>query len=277
MSGVAGRNFRFGVVATPQGGAQQWRDTARRAEQLGYATLLVPDNLHLPAPTVSLAIAASVTSTLRLGTYVLASPLRTPRAAAWDAHSLTELTDGRFELGLGTGLPEMREAAVELGLPYGSAAERLDQIAQTIDLLRRLEDTRRTPILIAAGGPKATALAMQKADIVALSQFSGPRGQAVRTARELGEKFGERLGNVELAANIFVVGDEVPPWVEHFVGIDAATMIAQDSLTMLRGGSVTEMADEIRRRRDALGLSYLSVNQVFMEQFAPIVERLTGR
>ena len=87
--------------------------------------MLTPDNLQLPNPAVALAIAAGVTTELRLGTFVLASPLRTPRAAAWEAHSLTRLTESRFELGLGTGLPSMREQAAELGLPYGTGAERL--------------------------------------------------------------------------------------------------------------------------------------------------------
>ena len=274
---MADKSFRFGVVATSDGGASKWRDKARRVEELGYTTLLVPDSLHFPTPTVSLAIAAAVTSTLRVGTYVLAIPMRTPRAAAWEAHSLTDLTDGRFELGLGTGLPAMRAAAAELGLPYGNATERLDQIAQTIDHLRRLEGGRRTSVLIAAGGPRATALAMEKADTVAISQFSGPREHALQAAQGLRDTFGGRLDNIELATNIFVVGDEVPSWIEQFVGADAETMIAQDSLTMLRGNSVAELAAEIQRRRDTLGLSYISVNQVFMEQFAPIVERLTGR
>ncbi len=118
---MAGRAFRFGVVAAPQGGAKQWRDLAVRAEEQGFSTLLTPDNLHFAAPTVSLAIAASVTTSLRVGTFVLASPLRTPRAAAWDAHSLSSMTEGRFELGLGTGLPVMKDQAAELGLSYESA------------------------------------------------------------------------------------------------------------------------------------------------------------
>jgi alkanesulfonate monooxygenase SsuD/methylene tetrahydromethanopterin reductase-like flavin-dependent oxidoreductase (luciferase family) len=149
------RTFRFGVVAAPTAGAQAWRDTARRIEQLGYQVLVTPDNLMLPAPTVSLAVAASVTTTLRVGSYVLASPLRTPRAAAWDAHSLATLTGDRFELGLGTGIPVMRQQAEELGLPYGSGPERLDAVEQTIAGLRSLETGTRTPVLIAAGGPRA--------------------------------------------------------------------------------------------------------------------------
>ena len=76
------RAFRFGVAAAAQEGGAKWRDVARRAEELGYSTLVSPDNLNLPTPTAALAAAAAVTTRLRVGSYVLASPLRTARAAA---------------------------------------------------------------------------------------------------------------------------------------------------------------------------------------------------
>src|SRR5579862_5163052 len=108
------RAFRFGVVTTPQNGLAGWLQTARRVEELGYSTLLMPDGLQLLAPFVSLGVAASATTSLRVGTFVLASPLRNPRIAAWDAHSLSILTGGRFELGIGTGRPEVAEESVNL-------------------------------------------------------------------------------------------------------------------------------------------------------------------
>ena len=37
------------------------------------------------------------------------------------------------------------------------------------------------------------------------------------------------------------------------------------------------MADELERRRDVLGISYMSVNAAFMEQFSPVIELLAGR
>jgi alkanesulfonate monooxygenase SsuD/methylene tetrahydromethanopterin reductase-like flavin-dependent oxidoreductase (luciferase family) len=274
---TAGKAFRFGVVAAAEDGAREWQQTARRVESLGFATLLTPDNLELPAPTVSLGIASAVTSRLRVGTFVLASPLRTPRAAAWDAHSLTVLTDGRFDLGLGTGLPMMRQAAMELGLPYGNARERLDHIGQTIDHVRRLDGTARTPIMVAAGGPRARELALARADIMVVSQFAGPRAAAVESARELRRQAADRIDDVELATTIFVVGEHVPESMQGFLGADAATLIAQDSLSMLRGESVQAMADELQRRRDTLAVSYVVVNYAFVEQFAPLVERLSGR
>jgi probable F420-dependent oxidoreductase len=270
------RGFRFGVVATPEGGPQQWTATARRAEELGYSTLLMPDGVQLLAPFPSLAMAASVTTTLRVGTFVLASPLRPPRAAAWEGHSLSVLTDGRFDFGIGTGRPQVQEAAEGFGLPYGSADERLQQVADAVAHLRELDGDRHTPVMVAAGGPKALALAARAADIVTLAALPlAGRDHIGRLAEQLRAAAGERADEIELAMNLLVVGDEMPPWTQRFIGVDHATLVAHDSHVLLRG-STTEMADELRRRRDAFGVSYVSVNGAFLEQLAPVVERLTG-
>ncbi|HEY3468934.1 MAG TPA: LLM class flavin-dependent oxidoreductase [Amycolatopsis sp.] len=267
--------FRFGVVSAPQEGGARWLATARRAEELGYSTLLCPDNLNLPTPTAALAAAAAATTELRVGSFVLASPLRTARAAAWEAHSLTTVTDGRFELGLGTGLPTMRQQAEELGLPYGSGQDRLDSISETIDHVRRLDGDAHTPVMVAAGGPKARRLAGKKADIVALAGGAlTTREELAGHAREIREAAGDR--DVELSLNIWVVGEQVPPWIRGFIGVDAETLIEHDSLAIVRGG-VDAMAEELERRREELGVSYFSVNGAFIEEFAPLVERLTGK
>jgi len=271
------RPFRFGVVATPQGPPEQWLSTARRVEQLGYSTLLMPDGLQLLAPFPALAVAATTTTSLRVGTFVLASPLRPPRSAAWEAHSLGVLTGDRFELGVGTGRPEVRAFAEQLGVPFGSAAERLQQVADTVTHLRELDGERRTPVLIAAGGPRARELAARIADIVTLAAPPLADEDAYAAmAAHLRSAAGERAEGIELAMNLFVVGDEVPPWARGFLGVGADELIAHRSLTMLRG-SVTEMSDELQRRREAFGVSYVSVNGAFLEQLAPVVERLAGR
>lgn len=269
------RPFRFGVVATPQDD-EQWRTTARRVAELGYSTLLMPDGMQLLSPFPSLATAAAVTD-LRVGTFVLAGPLRPPRSAAWEAHSLTVLTGGRFELGLGTGLPAVRESARRLGLPYGTAAERLGQLTETVAHLRELDGERHTPVLMAAGGPKARAVAAATADIVTLAADPlATREEVGAMAVDLRAQAGQRADQIELAMNLFVVGDHVPPWAQHFIGADAATLIKHDSLTMLRGDT-RAMANELQRRRDTFGVSYISVNAACYEQLAPVVELLSGR
>ncbi len=268
--------LRFGVVATPRT-AGQWVSTARHVAELGYDTLLMPDNVRLPAPLPSLAIAAGAAD-LGIGTWVLAAPLRPPRLVAWEAHTLAALTDGRFELGLGTGLPALGQQARELGLPFGTPRERLDLVAQTIDALRDYDgEGPRTPVLVAASGPRALALAAARADTVTLAVGAlTPRDEVAAKVAQLRALAGDRADEIELAAGIFVVGDELPPEAQRFIGADLAALSAVESLAHVRG-TPREMADEVLRRRARFGISYWSVSSAFCEQFAPVVELLAGQ
>src|SRR5690349_8642176 len=99
------REFRFGVVAGTAATGAEWAATARRAEDLGYDTFLVPDTLHTLEPFAALATAATATRTLRVGTYVLSAPNRSAGMVAWQTESLQRLSGGRFELGIGGGRP----------------------------------------------------------------------------------------------------------------------------------------------------------------------------
>lgn len=278
VESVTGKPFRFAVQATPDS-PDQWLAVARRAEELGYSSLLMPDVTQLPSPMTALAVAAGATTTLRVGTWVLAAPLRPARLSAWDGHTLSLLTGGRFEFGIGTGRPEVvAEAARLLGEPELTAGQRLARMEQTVDELRALDGERHTPVLMAVGGPKARALAAAKADIVTLAAgLFASREEVAGLVAEVRAAAGERGDDLEFAMPIFVVGDEAPPWILRFMGADMATLTARDSLMILRGGSPAELADELQRRRDTLGISYFSMNGAFTEQFAPVVELLKGR
>jgi alkanesulfonate monooxygenase SsuD/methylene tetrahydromethanopterin reductase-like flavin-dependent oxidoreductase (luciferase family) len=206
------------------------------------------------------------------------SPLRLPRLTAWDAHSLSVLSGGRFEFGIGTGRPEVVKQAAELtGQPPASAGRRLAMVEQAIDELRAYDGDHHTPVLVAAAGPKAMALAAAKADIVTIA--IGPlaeRDEVARFVAQTREAAGDRADAIEFANPIFVVGDEAPPWVAQFMQTDMATLIARESLQILRG-TTQQMADELQRRRDRLDLSYVTVNAAFTDQLAPVVELLAGR
>lgn len=269
--------FRFGVVDAPRGSADDWLGTARRIAGLGYSTLLSPDGLGLHAPFVALAAAATAVPELRVATFVLAAPLRPPREAAWQAHSLSVLSGGRFDCGIGTGRPEARAEAESFGRTWGTGAERLAAVRDSVAALREMDgDGPRTPVMIAAGGPKGLQLAATEADVVALAV--GPAGSTadvttmVRTVRE---HAGDRAGHVELAMSLFLVGDEVQPWVRQRMGVDPAEMHRRDSPGALRG-SPREMADHLLARREATGVSYYAVDRTFVDTLAPVVELLTG-
>src|SRR5580765_971526 len=115
------RPFRFGVVAAAARSGDEWIARARRVESLGYATLVMPDNLQYTLAPLP-ALAAAATRTLRLGTYVLPNDFRHPVLLAKDVATLDLLSGGRFELGLGAGRPDAARDNKMLGLPFDSGA-----------------------------------------------------------------------------------------------------------------------------------------------------------
>src|SRR5438552_8828936 len=153
------RPFRFGVVAPLTTDLPTWRDRVRRFADSGYSTLLMPDFPQLqPWPGPTLALAAALTD-LRVGTWVYASPLRPAWSTAGEAHSLTVLSDGRFEMGIGTGRPGIEDELRELGLPVLASSERLARVRETVAALHDLDGPGlHTPVVMAVRGPKAQAL-----------------------------------------------------------------------------------------------------------------------
>src|ERR1700694_2968980 len=139
--GVAGavRPCRFGVFAASARSAQERIAKAQRAESLGYATLVIPDNLqHTLAPLPALAMAAAATRTLRVGTYVLPNDFRNPVLLAKDVATLDLLSGGRFELGLGAGRPDAAAETRRLGLPFDSGAVRVARLAESLGIVKAL-------------------------------------------------------------------------------------------------------------------------------------------
>lgn len=269
--------FRFGVIAAPRGSAQDWLGLARRVADLGYSTLLSPDGPALHEPFVALGTAAAAVPELRVGTFVLAAPLRAPRTAAWAGHSLSVLSDGRFDFGIGTGRPDVLAEAESFGRSSGTAADRLAGVRDSIAALRELDgDDRHTPVMIAAAGPRALELAASEADVVALAARPGSSHAEITAMSDtVRERAGDRADDLELALNLFLVGDDVQPWIRQVLGVDPAQLHRTDSPGAVRG-TPQEMADQLRRRRDSTGVTYYAVDQTAVDALAPAVELLVG-
>ena len=266
------RPFRFGVVAPVRSDLPTWQDQVRRIADSGYSTLLMPDVPRMqPAPGPVLAVAATITD-LRVGTWVSASPLRSAFHLAWEAHSLSELTGGRFELGVGTGRPGIEDELRTLGMPVLSARERLLQLRDTLTTLRELDGPdRRTPVAMAVRGPKAQALAAELADTVTFAITPDDRRAEVDAwARNV-----RSMADVELALHISVVGERVAPFMTTPT-TDPAVLRAADSLAYLPDDPKAA-AEELQRRRDELGFSYVVIGSNSAEAFAPVVAELAGR
>src|SRR5919202_1092810 len=264
------RPFRFGVVAPVLTDLPTWRARVHRIADAGCSTLLMPDVPQWqPAPGPTLASAAAIAN-MRVGTWVYASPLRPHWTTAWEAHSLSVLTEGRFEMGIGTGRPGIED---ELGLPVVPPSERLAQVRETVRALRDLDGpTLHTPVVMAVRGPKAQALAAEVAATVTFAQLPGEsRADVARLARDVRAI----RDDVELALHVSVIGDTVAPFMAP-PDTDPAALRAADSLAILPDDPAAA-AEEIQRRREEIGFSYVVVGAAFADALAPVVAELAGR
>jgi alkanesulfonate monooxygenase SsuD/methylene tetrahydromethanopterin reductase-like flavin-dependent oxidoreductase (luciferase family) len=191
---------------------------------------------------------------------------------AWEAHSLSVLTEGRFEMGIGTGRPGIEDELRELGLPAVTPGGRLSQVRDTVTSLRELDGPDlHTPVVMAVRGPKARALAAELADTVTFAAMSGDsRAEMMRVAAEF-----RVLRDIELACHVPVVGDAVSPFMAH-PDTDPAALRAADSLLVLPSDP-TAATEEILRRREEGGFSYIVVGANAADALAPVVAALTGR
>ncbi|HEX3715078.1 MAG TPA: LLM class flavin-dependent oxidoreductase [Trebonia sp.] len=265
------RSFRFGVVAPLRTDVPTWRDQVRRIADCGYSTLLMPDvQQWQPAPGPTLAVAATLAD-LRVGTWVYASPLRPSWSMAWEAHSLSLLTEGRFEMGIGTGRPGIEDELRQLGLPVVTPGERLAQVRDAVTSLRDLDGPDlRTPVVMAVRGPKARALAVDLADTVTFATMPGEsRAEIMRMAGDF-----RAIRDVELALHVPVVGDAVSPFMAP-PDTDPAALRAADSLLVLPSDPAAAI-EEVLRRREEGGFSYIVVGANAADALAPVVAELTG-
>jgi len=244
----------------------------RRIADSGFSTLLMPDvQQWQPAPGPTLAVAATLAN-LRVGTWVYASPLRMPWSMAWEAHSLSVLTEGRFEMGIGTGRPGIEDELRQLGLPVVTPGERLSQVRDAVTSLRDLDGPDfHTPVVMAVRGPKARALAVDLADTVTFAAMPGDDSRAgiMRMAADF-----RAIRDVELALHVPVVGDTVSPFMAS-PDTDPAALRAADSLLVLPSDP-TAATEEVLRRREEGGFSYIVVGANAADALAPVVAELAG-
>ena len=120
------KDFRFGMSLRFIKSRTALVEKVKRAEDVGFDVLCVPDHIGAAAPFPTLTAAAMVTTRLRLSMYVLNAAFYKPALLSRDLLDLDKLSDGRLEIGLGTGY--VREEFEAAELPYPSAGARVDYL-----------------------------------------------------------------------------------------------------------------------------------------------------
>ncbi|MGI5248771.1 TIGR03621 family F420-dependent LLM class oxidoreductase [Actinacidiphila glaucinigra] len=299
------RRFRFGVNLLEPARGEAWQHKCRRVEELGYDVLQVPDHLDWPAPFPSLVAAAHATRRPVLGTFVLNAAFWNPVLLVREVATTVRLTGGRLELGLGAGY--LRAEFERAGLPYGTARDRVDHLERTVEALTGLfpgpggadgEDGRDgtgvplpplPPLLLGGNGPRMLRLAARHAAVVAFTGAEAdPAGddgelrllsaaaveERVAAARGFAAEYGTDPDFNVLVQRVVVTGDraaavrELAPHAPH---LDEEELL---DLPTLLVGTVTEIAEQLRRGRERFGFGYVTVLEPAMEAFAPVIAEL---
>ncbi|HEY8516803.1 MAG TPA: LLM class flavin-dependent oxidoreductase [Candidatus Binatia bacterium] len=145
MASSASQAPRVGVFLPLAG--LDWPTLRARAElieRLGYESLWLddhfwfptrPDENHLEAWTALSGLAVA-THRILLGPLVLCQSYRSPALLAKMAASLSDLSDGRLQLGLGAGW--MEEEYRAYGYAFPPPRVRSKQLAEAVEIVRRM-------------------------------------------------------------------------------------------------------------------------------------------
>jgi probable F420-dependent oxidoreductase len=292
-----------------------WQDKARRVEDLGYSVFLVPDHLAAMLATIPAVMsAADATTRLRVGTNVLNNDLRHPVLLARAAATMDLLTDGRLELGLGAGY--VRVEYDQAGLRFDRGGIRVERLGEAISIIKgllggaevnfagrhyRVAEHRiyplpvqrpHPPIIVGGNGPRLLTLAAKEADVVNLTGISFTRGgtqldmSGWRAAgidermRVIRQAAGPRFDRLELSAQVqrVIVTDrrrEAAAELQKSWRELSVEEILEAPFALI--GTVDEMVEALHARRERWGLSYFVTFEPYLEAFAPIVSRLTGK
>ena len=130
---------RYWAMLPPSRSAAKYAQAARDAEALGIEGVF---SVQLDSnPWIPLGAVAASSSRLRLATGIALAFTRAPFESALAALDLDRLSDGRFTLGLGTGVGA---ANIEhYGINYGQPVARLAEAVQIIKLVLSGEARRR--------------------------------------------------------------------------------------------------------------------------------------
>ncbi|MEM7017671.1 MAG: TIGR03621 family F420-dependent LLM class oxidoreductase [Pseudomonadota bacterium] len=268
----------------------------------------IQDVAAIPA----MAVAAEATSTIGIGCRVFCTGYRPVPILAKEVFTLDFFSEGRLELGLGAGWLENEYKA--MGIPFESPGKRIDLLAESIQLMKAhmtgeelniqgeyvhavgyqgvpKPPRGKIPIMIGGGGKRVLSLAAREADIVSLNFNNragviGPDGVGSSTAEETEKKIswlkdaaGVGFDNleIEIGAYFTVVTDQgaaTAAGMGQMFGLSGEDMARHPHALI---GSVDEICEELERRRETYGISYVTVGGDNMESFAPVVAKLAGK
>ncbi|HEX5012752.1 MAG TPA: LLM class flavin-dependent oxidoreductase [Candidatus Limnocylindrales bacterium] len=294
---------------------QQFRDTALRAENVGWDSVWTWDHLMaifgpweqpIFEGWMTLAAVAALSKRLRLGLMVGANTFREPGLTAKLATTLDHVSDGRAVLGIGGAWFEREHKAFGFEAWGSGVGERLDRLDESVGIIRRLLDGERfshegtyyrledalnnpppvqqhLPILIGGSGPKKTLRTTAKyADAWNTSGTIEECRGRLEILRGHGVDVGRDVGKIELTVSFpIIVRDDTAEAEATYARILANNGAADMGNVPVLLGSPAYVADAIAHYAE-LGFETVIVRLAApydlqtIDRMPEVAERLAG-
>lgn len=134
--------IRFGVILLPYSTSfDRLKETALRAERSGFDSVWISDHIQRSTtPTLecwtSIAAIASATSKIRIGSLATCNSFRNPLLLAKIVTTVSQISNGRVDLGIGAGYDYEEHLAG--GFSFPAHQERTAKLSETIEVLKLL-------------------------------------------------------------------------------------------------------------------------------------------
>lgn len=295
-------------------GRDDFLATVRRAEAYGFEVISSADHIGDRLAVLPMLMSAAEKSELRISPMVMANDYRHPVILAREAATIDVLSDGRFELGIGTGWIE--EQYVAAGFRFDPPGVRVSRFEEAITVIKgcwsgqpftfagehyqvdevtcpRPIQRPHPPLLIAGTGPRMLRLAGQEADIVSIAPMTRDMvdfdrfGSAVATsgsriAKQLEwirQGAGSRFDDLELSvmAHHVEVAADADEIAERLAAETDSTpeQVLTSPHTLI--GPQEHIAQMLLEHRTRYGISYFVFLGRDLETVGPVVQQLTGR
>lgn len=306
------RRFRFGIQLHTAASGADWAALARQAEDLGYATLFLPDHFgDQLAPVPALMAAADATTELRLGTLVFDNDYKHPVVLAKELATIDRLSGGRVEVGLGAGW--MQSDYDQSGIPMDAPKVRVDRMEEGIAVLKGCfgagpfsfegSHYRITgydglpkpvqdppPLIIGGGARRVLSIAGREADIVGINPSirsghvdaaaaqDGAAAQTDEKVRWVREAAGDRYADLEINMLQFaaIVTDDRAGTAEMMAPLFGLPPEEVETYPHACIGSVEQIVEDLHARRERWDVSYIVFQGDSMQAMAPVVAALRG-
>jgi probable F420-dependent oxidoreductase len=234
-----------------------------------------------------------------------------PAVLAKELATVDFLSGGRVEAAIGAGWVQAEYEG--LGIPMDSAGVRIARMVEAVDVLRAhwsgepvnvigehvhvtgftgapKPAQARIPLMIGGGSPKVLRLAGGLADIVSFN-FNNAAGKlgahsvASSTAEATRQKLawvregaGDRFDDLELEIGGYFIAvtdhpTEAAAAIGSRLGASGDDILANPQALI---GTVDSICDLLQQRREEYGISYVTIGQRHIDEFAPVVARLAG-